>query len=233
MFSALTFVLALLGAISGMLFIKDKWKAHVADRSFRQLFATGGAPIVVVCPTQSGVSADPNRASTFEDAMAQTYIVGALASRGSFAESQLHDNIDDRMRKSDLFLICGPAGNSITKAVFEQVNVPFVFVQVEGGWQIHEVGGGSIFTRQETVDYAIVAAIRNPWNSSSRVWIAAGISGLGTMGAAYLLTHKSGQLEAALKAENLKLSDSFAAVAPVVQVPTGPKPGIIAVRSAA
>lgn len=232
-FNSVTFVLAFLGAIGGVLFLREKWKQHAADRSFRQLFATGGAPIVVVCPTQIGSGTDPNRATTFEDAMAQTYIVGALASRGVFAESRLHDQCVGDLLKSNLFLICGPAGKSVTAKVFAAVNLPFVFEQAHGGWEIREREGESVFARQRDVDYAVVAAIKNPWNPGSRIWIVAGISGLGTMGGAYLLAYKSGELESALKAKTLKLSDSFAAVAPVVQQAGRLEPGILVIRSAA
>jgi hypothetical protein len=64
------------------------------------------------------------------------------------------------------------------------------------------------------------------------VWIAAGIQGIGTQGAANLLVNETDALSGALAKRNMSLSDTFVALVSVERTASGLLPTVVEVYDA-
>ena len=187
----------------------------LSDKAFRDLYHLPRPPestVRIICPTQPHTFAD-GIASTYEDSVAQGLVQPALLRRGVEARLVLHHSVSRDAMTEDMFLVCGPVGNSVTKSLFEANPLPFCFASVDGSWRIVDSSGDLAHPMIDGPkrDYGIAAALSNPWSrDGNRIWLAAGIRGLGTMAAARVMTERLDLLRRQSAARNL--SASFAAL---------------------
>ena len=209
MLEVLGFALTLVGSIGGFLWLNGKRHEWFEDRAFRRLFgAAAKTGLLVVCPTQTSESGSPNVATTFEDSLAQAELQTRLSRRDVAQSAKLHTQISDPDWQNSLILICGPVGNSVTRKLFEELKLPYCFKQVDSSWTIADQSGTTRHfpSGSQDEDLALVAALKNPWARPERranVYLAAGINGLGTWGAAVQLASGANDLVARLKAERI------------------------------
>jgi hypothetical protein len=166
-----------------------------------------GHRILIVCPSQKQSDDLPNVLTTYEDSMAQHIIQTQLVRHGIDAKFRLHRDIKPDEKSENLFLICGPVSNIITKEFLTEVNLPFRFKRP--GVDSHDARNWLdtrdwvIANRRDRqahppiadgdIDYAIIARVNNPWSGPDDqkfVYLVAGIAGLGTWGAAYFLSSR-------------------------------------------
>jgi hypothetical protein len=216
-------IFGILGAMSGILLIKDWYNKKFRDRSFYQIYRIAkNRKVVIVCPTQSGTDASPNILTTHEDSMALAAIQNQFVEHGLSHDVRLHSDMRDEDRSEYLFLICGPAGNSLTRSFLchPSVGIPYRFSRTTDNWAIYDKDGQQAHAPPipGQLDFAIIAKLSNPWSSPENitcVYLAAGIEGLGTWGAAYHLAKRVDDLERRLRAE--KAGSSLVSFAGIIK----------------
>jgi len=226
--------LGVLGAIGGFLWIRDYAKRWITARAFWRIFDFHpGQRVIVVVPT-GGKCSDrdgpdsmpvpgPNIVTTIEDSMARSAIYGVMIAHGITPEVRLHSDLADKERAEHLVLICGPAGNCITRDLLERTDLihHYTFSRTGGHWSILDVDHSVVhsYTDGATIDYAIIAKYKNPWALAAErrnVYVLAGLEGLGTWGAAHFIATRTNILLRYLKAPGSVNSNScFSAVATV------------------
>lgn len=201
------------------------WRSRVRARLVKDLFPLSEQRrLIIICPSQSSAADSPNVATTHEDGLALAALLGKCVEHGIAHSVKLHTQVTDDDKAQDLFLICGPGGNTVTKQLFgtPSVGMAFHFVESSRGWNIV---GNDEQPVHPTVDgrdrdYAILARVRNPWARPSHptfVYLAAGIYGLGTWGATYYMANDAPSLAAHLRTGvgNFGSETRFAAVVEV------------------
>lgn len=117
------------------------------------------------------------------------------------------DQVTDEDKLKNLILICGPAGNSVTKQAFERcVNHPHKFERSEGGdWRIQSTSSGTLWhtTTKRVDDRAIFVRRSNPWNTHTQMLIIAGIGELGTRVTAETITSNPQMIWSKIKSRKL------------------------------
>jgi hypothetical protein len=212
-------ILGALGAIGGIQWINQKIRRR-AERSFRSLFLLDLVnSFVIVCPTQPATEAAPNVATTFEDSLAQAALQIELIKRGVTAVARLHLRVAEDDKRGNLILICGPVGNPLTAQLLAECRLAFEFKPTADGYIIVDRSSGAQVHPNpihRKVDFAILARVRNPWASSSEqtwVFVAAGLEGLGTWGAAHLLASDPTGILDRLRVDGLRYKeDEFVAL---------------------
>lgn len=195
-----------------------------ADRAFRRLYhlpLPSRSAVKIICPSQPS-DLGRNVPTTFEDSAAQALVQAALLRRRVEAGLMLHTAVSDLDKRDNLFLVCGPAGNTVTQSVLETVKLPFLFAQIAGSWKIVDRDGNVAHPDPSAphTDYGIAATLNNPWSlEERRIWLAAGIRGLGTLGAARLMTERINLLRAHAGS---RLNESFAALIEAKHAEPGP-----------
>lgn len=198
-----------LGAIGGVLWLFERCKKAFNDRAFVELVGKMKASsLIVVCPTQPVVLGSPNTPTTYEDSLAQAEVQTQLSRRGLHHQVRLHSALQLSDLQQNLFLICGPVGNSVTRKLLEHDVMPFDFKKTGEHWSIIDKAGTPRYSEStnENEDIALIAVVPNPWarpDSPTRVLLAAGIEGLGTWGAAVLLSSQANSLARRLRAERV------------------------------
>lgn len=212
-------ILAGLGAIGGILWIKEYVRSRIRDRAFCFLFAIPqGNTWVIVCPTQPDADFGPNRPTTFEDSLAQAELQTELAKRGMRTAVRTHLETTENHKSGNMALICGPVGNLVTRELLSKQRLPFMFREKDSRHIIVDTSEQQLHpeTVPGEVDFAILARIKNPWIAQSDtafVFLAAGIHGLGTWGAAHLLAVRPDVVCRRLKADRFRGKDvEFAAL---------------------
>lgn len=225
-------VLGCLGAIGGLLWVRDYVKRRLTGRAFWRIFDIDPTErVIVVVPTggkcsdrdgpDSAPTPGPNILTTVEDSMARAAVYGALIAHGITPEVRLHSTISEDDLAEHLVLICGPAGNCVTRDLLARTDLfhPYTFSRDDGQWSIREADHTVVhaYTDGTTLDYAVIAKYRNPWSTERRnVYVLAGLEGLGTWGAAQFLVTQSDVLVRYLKASRRVSSHAcFSAVASV------------------
>lgn len=245
-------VLSALGAISGGIWLRDKFRRQISDRSFHSVFNITDSDMIVVVPTGGKcfdrdpngairtkpdfhtsllaapdeletlrIEYQPNILTTVEDSMARGLIVEAFVKHGINTDVRLHTSITEADRAKNLFLICGPVGNSVTRAVLQRKDVvlPFRFgISAESReWQISDAKGLPMhpLANFQTSDYALIVKLDNPFSGPgerTKLFICAGIEGLGTWGACALVVKHPDWLTKRLAHElGLKPESNFCA----------------------
>lgn len=163
-----------------------------------------------------GTNAD-YKFTTEHDRKAADYVKSAMAEIG--VEYNVLDSPEtSSVPQEDSIVICGPAANVVSRKVFEQrqdIRFRFIFENDKRRWIVqHELSDGRKLTyaRQEgdPIDYAILLRIPNPVASAKTLYLAAGLAGLGTMGAAWLLTKRNRYLLSELRQANVSANQPFA-----------------------
>lgn len=213
----LAFVLAFFGAISGFVFLRDKYK-EIRHRDFGHLYRdTKDTGLIIVCPSQPNLNllqGIKGTVSTHEDSLALAMLETEFRERKINHAVHLHFDLQDEEKSKHLFLICGPVGNSVTKSFLdESPDFPYGFTYINDHWIIRNQDGRQAHPDkvQNDLDFAIIAKYHNPWSrpeSPTNVYIAAGIDGLGTWGAAYYLAKRTSDLQKTLRHEGGSLSAS-------------------------
>jgi hypothetical protein len=210
----ISILLSALGAVGGLLWLRSKWIERVTERSFYQLFPPTHE-VLIVCATRSDLVVAPNVPTTVQDALAQAAIQAAFVRHGIPHRVKLHTQVSAEERMGDLFLVAGPGSNSLTKEFLAAVNFSFTFKGSQSdayrivdrkGHQLHPECDGA------EDDYSILAAIRNPWappTRKARIYLAAGIEGLGTWGAASYISDSAGRLCKILRAHDIDCREGF------------------------
>lgn len=211
-------ILSVLGAIGGILWVKDKFHLHLRERAFWSIFTIQRtARILVVVPTggrcvdrdspNCSTSPAPNVITTIEDSMARACVIASLIDHGFNPEIRIHSALTAEERRENLILICGPAGNCVSRDILMRSDIPhhFTFCHSEKGWLIVDGVGKPIYNETDSVqrDYAILTKYPNPWASLGAprtIYFVAGIEGLGTWGAASVLASHGDLLMSHLKA---------------------------------
>lgn len=184
-----------------------QWWSH--KRAFRQLYRelrkSKFSPPLIVLPELDGVGERQQsdiyfgKQLRFGDAAAFGKLIESLTTNAIKAEFRFHGDVKEKDLKSrNLILICGPGGNKITNNFFDENEklgnnrIRFFFSRELGRWEIktwdEHIGvtpahPSDIKPHQR--DYGILAKFPSPWSNSHVVFLVAGISGLGTFGAAY------------------------------------------------
>ncbi|MFQ5874583.1 MAG: hypothetical protein ACE5JL_12390 [Dehalococcoidia bacterium] len=209
-----------LGAIGGSFWIQGQLDRKLKNRAFNRLFnIRPNEKLVIVCPSQSQLSVPPNVVTTHEDSMALAAIQSQVIEHGVPHKVKLHLHLDNKDKAEHLFLVCAPKSNSATRESlsYPSRQLPFVFSEVGGKWVIQDDRGHQTYAPSEPgrLDFAIIAKAANPWSSQERrtfVYIAAGIEGLGTWGAAYYLATRTDDLARKLRAERISSATAFVAL---------------------
>lgn len=227
-------VLGSLGAIGGLLWVRDKAKRRLTARAFWRIFDIDPAERVVVVVPTGGKCSDrdgpdstplpgPNIITTVEDSMARAAVYGALIAHGITPEVRLHSTLSEDDRAEHLVLICGPAGNCVTRDLLARTDLlhHYTFFRDDGQWSIKDAEHTIVHAQTDgaTLDYAVIAKYRNPWSRPTErrnVYVVAGLEGLGTWGAAYFLATQADVLVRYLKAPGrVNTHTCFSAVASV------------------
>ncbi len=182
-------------------------------RGLMRLFPFENVQLVV--PAQSA-GAD-YQFTTEHDRQAADCVKSAMAEI-AVKVSVLNSSNASTIPEENLISICGPAANIVSKIVFEKrADVPFQFVfkQDENRWIIQHLlpsGRKLEYGRAagDPIDYAILLKVRNPAASSRTVYLGAGIAGLGTMAAAWLLTKGHKNLLRELQQAKIHERESYA-----------------------
>jgi hypothetical protein len=198
-------VIGLVGAPGGIVWFYDFYRRRLRGRAFWKIFGacreerlllvipSGGKCFDVDDPEKNYIPPNPNLITTVEDSMAKGLILEGMLRNGIIIDIALHTDISSTARAGNLFLICGPVGNQVSRALLSRrdLNLPFKFKR-DGTWKIVDSQGSVVHPDVDSIksDYAIAAKLENPWAPSDRpakIFLAAGIEGLGTWGAASLL----------------------------------------------
>lgn len=202
-------ILGVLGAIGGVLWLKDKYKRNFKDSSFWKVYNVDRSDTIFLvvpsggkCSDQEGpetqlTQASPNIITTVEDSMAKGAILGSLIEKGLGQEIRLHSVLSETEKQEHLFLICGPAGNLISQSLLnnQRFLFPYKFAK-DVIWRIKDDKNSIIHPDVDSVtkDYAIIAKLPNPWSHPDypkNLYFAAGIEALGTWGASHFLSNKT------------------------------------------
>jgi hypothetical protein len=197
----------LVGMVEIAIPVSHWWKNRVRARLVKDLFPLSPERrLIIICPSQSNPADSPNVATTHEDALALAALLGKCVEHGIAHSVKLHTQITDDDKAQDLFLICGPGGNSVTKALFNipSAGIGFHFLQSESGWSVVGNDNQPVHPKVDgrERDYGVLARLRNPWARPGHptfVYLAAGIHGLGTWGATYCLSNDVPRLAGQLR----------------------------------
>lgn len=211
--SVINVVLAILGAIGGIVWLVDQFKRQVRERAFYCVFPKGEEVIIVVPSLgQSG----PNITMTFEDALACATVQNELARHGIHFRIKLHTQVTLEDRESNLFVIGGEVVNNLMAAVAVAAPLPVRAQMTTVGTQLLDRTGNVVHPgiRFGETDYAIIAVLSNPWSSArgKRLYLAAGAEGIGTWAAALQLAANTRLLRKRLQGLDISLRTHFEAV---------------------
>lgn len=218
----LVWLLKLFGVVTTLATVweigKRLWRfarERIANRHFCRVFPLAkGDEVIVVCPVQPDITEQP-LPTTHHDLLAATAVVSAMAQHGVKANLQLAAQLTEQDLRKNLFLICGPVGNAITGRFLERVHLPYVFKNVEGrGYLIVDDAGRDMHPQSDAArDFALIAKTSNPWGPpGTHIFLAAGIRGLGTTGAAVFFVNHLKLIVRQLLTEGMRETTGFAAV---------------------
>jgi len=209
-------IFLILGVIGGFSFYHWVWIRLIKwldKKRFFRFFRIKGDEdrILIIVPTQKMPNATPNIITTHEDAMAQVELQCEFIKYGVKHDVSLDKDVpDEALRGCHIILICGPAGNDVTKRLYEKSGqvIPVKFKRVDEKWVIIKDDGRIYDGNQlgENSDYGILTRINNPWSSSPNLkWIilGAGIEGLGTWGAIHIISQNTRYLWKKLCSEDV------------------------------
>jgi hypothetical protein len=215
-------ILGSLGSIGGILWIRDKIIDRLFRKRFKLIFNLVNKQILIVTPTQENHGNLPFFPTTFEDSMAQSISMVEFYKYDIKTEVKLHQNINEDNMSSNLFLICGPGGNTITKKFLTDYDnkLPFNFKNIEHKWIISDKDAETRYasnTDQDKIDFGLLIKINNPLPNNTRetrkIYICTGIRGFGTWGTTLFLFMKINEFYNRLNEEGIDPSkDNFCAV---------------------
>jgi hypothetical protein len=226
----------ILGPIAGL--VKRR-----KNKSFTAVFGTCRAEgILVVVPTggrcadvplsaldaippASKKSAGPNTITTVEDALAKGIVLEEMLKAGLKVSISVHAEAADSECRGNIFLICGPVGNRISRALLREIGssqkpLPYRFMKRDR-WQLERAN--AVFGTTESsdmIDFALIAKVDNPWsapNKPTKAYICAGIEGLGTLGSTIYLVTKPDAFTSLLRKEKKPEESNFSAVVKVTK----------------
>jgi hypothetical protein len=226
--SWLSLIIGIIGSVGGVKYLFDLYNRRVKNSTFFKIFDIKKEDkIIIVLPTQPGFPDSPNIPTTHEDLMALVVIIAQFIKHGVEHEIKLHNALSQEEKSENLFLICGPVGNTITKELLYTVDLPYKFVKKGDEWKIIDKKGNISHgdVKYGEMDFAITAKLPNPWQHpkrSTNIYLAAGIEGLGTWGGAQYLVDETVSLYKDLLAESSR--DSHVSFVAVIQSESnGPK----------
>jgi len=235
----ISLVFGVLGSIEVVISLRKRYRVYIKRRGFNTIFGDlKHSGVIIVCPSIAVAGSGPNVRTTYEDSLALAGIQVQFAEHGIQQRVCLHSHLTPGDRMKNLFLICGPKGNSVTSKLLDHtgVDIPYRFTDNSGNCEIRN--GSETAThpafRPGEIDYGIVARVRNPWSAPDHpttVFLAAGIEGLGTWGASHYMTNMSSELIRRLRAERQDVR-RFAAIVESKLV-EGYQPSTIVLRVAA
>ena len=203
----------------------NKLQHWLIDRNFWNIFDLAkNEKIILVMPTAETFTSksplDPNTITTIEDSMAMSSIISAFLDHGIEPKIKVHTEITEQDKEEHLILICGPVGNKITKELFttRTMRFPFRFFYNGKSWEIKDENGDVVHPeKNSTKDYAIMAKLSNPWSHEhpKKIYLAAGIEGLGTWGAGCYLSKKVTGITKELKWRRASERSNFMSVVSV------------------
>lgn len=198
-------IFSILGAIGGVLWLRDHFRRQLRRRAFWALFSLKPSDrIIIVVPTggkcgdrdspDCSPSPTPNVITTLEDSMARATVLAALMDQGFRPDLRFHSALTQDDLAQNLVLICGPAGNCVSRDLFLRRDIPhhFAFQRTANAWSIVDANGQAAHAPTDGIalDHAILAKYPNPWASIDAprsIYLVAGTEGLGTWGAAHVL----------------------------------------------
>jgi nucleoside 2-deoxyribosyltransferase len=194
------------------------------------VFTHGGSGTQSILPTTST-----------EAFIAINNFIGILIRTGWKDLVRLRDttHINDEQKTKNLVIVTGPKNNTFVEKVFAELKktVPslYDFNKISAEPERWEIFGsfmncpspsyeqeefakreGKDVATQKLEDVAMIIKIKNPWNSSNKIFIIAGIRGIGTWGAAeYIRKHADELYERKRGSGKFKKSGDFSALVKV------------------
>jgi hypothetical protein len=231
------FILGIPASIAGTYFYlvlsKKKGNKHL-----REIFNFGSDAIIFVFTHGGHVPQAILPRTSTEAFIAVNNLIGTLINTGLKGPIRVRDtsHIDGHDRTKNLVIVTGPKSNSFTGEVLsnikQQVPSLFEFEKVSDNpeqWQIlsdiykcpspsyeqeaHAITNNKEVATQKLEDVAMIIKATNPWNGANKIFIVAGVRGIGTWGAAeYLRKHANDLYQAKSGSGKFKKNGNFAAL---------------------
>lgn len=211
---------------------------RTGNRYLRQLFNFGSDEVIFVF-THGGPATQAILPRTSTEAfIAVNNLIGTLLLMGWKGPIRVRDttHMSSNDRNKNLVIVTGPKSNSFAGEVLERIKkqVPSLldFERISDNperWQIlsdiykcpspsyeQEVvalQNGKEIATQKLEDVAMIAKVTNPWNGANKIFIVAGVRGIGTWGAAeYLRKYAKELYQSKSGSGRYKKNGNFAAL---------------------
>ncbi|HEY0379837.1 MAG TPA: hypothetical protein VGC87_23170 [Pyrinomonadaceae bacterium] len=211
---------------------------RAGNRHLRQLFNFGSDDVIFVFTHGGYVPQSILPRTSTEAFIAVNNLIGTLIKTGWKGPIRVRDtsHIDGHDKTKNLVIVTGPKSNSFASEVLSTIKqqAPSLldFERISDNpekWQIlsdvykcpspsydQEVSAleaGREIATQKLEDVAMIIKVSNPWNGANKVFIVAGVRGIGTWGAAeYLRKHADELYQKKSGSGRFKRDGDFAAL---------------------
>ena len=204
------FIISVAASIAGTI-IWIKWKERRENKPLNQILNFGSDDLIFVFSHREQYPFSILPFTSTEDFLAMNNFISALMKIGWKGSVSVRDTkrLLDADKEKNLVTFCSAKSNSFTEEVIEKIlseyDDVFYFQKIENSekWRITDgVGNFPSMTygqyeeyvkdkgvKKEEVaeqsfdDVAIITKVKNPWNAMNKIFIIAGIRGIGTWGA--------------------------------------------------